>query len=74
MLFTFVLGVNEAAGFLFVASGEGNLFAGLGVFAVVGAPASAKRAVTIFHGRVHVVSMNPLAGPALISSETAVPQ
>ena len=68
MLFAFVLGVDEAVGFLAVGGGEGFLFAGMGVFAVVEAPAPAERAVTILHVRVHVMSMNPLADAALTSS------
>ena len=44
MLFAFVLGVNEPAGFLLVGGGEGFLFARLSVLAVLDAPAPAERA------------------------------
>jgi len=44
------------------------LLAGVGVFAVVNAPGPAERVVTMLHGRVHVMSMNPLADRGLASS------
>jgi hypothetical protein len=46
MLVAFVLGMHQALGFLFVAGGEGDLFAGVGVFAVVNAPAPAEQTVS----------------------------
>ena len=68
VLGAFVLGVDQSGGLLLVPGGERLLLAGVGVFAVINAPTPAKRAVTILHIRVHVLSMNPPAAPPLTSS------
>jgi len=66
VLLAFVLGLDEALGFIAAGGAEGDLFAGLSVLAIEDAPAAAKQTVTLFH--VHVLSMNLLAGAALARS------
>jgi hypothetical protein len=65
----FVSGGDEAERLVFVAGFEGVLLFGYEVFAVVGAPATAEHAETVFHLLIHVVSMNHPLPPPLASSE-----
>jgi hypothetical protein len=50
----FVARVNEALSFTFIGGLEGLLFAGLGIFDVVGAPAAAEQTETVFHFVTHI--------------------
>jgi hypothetical protein len=58
--FVFVLGGDEAIGFVLVAGLEGFLFAGGVVLIIVNSPRAKEYAVSLFHVIFHVMTMNQL--------------
>ena len=58
-VFGFVLGGDEAVGFVLVSRFEGFLFPGNDVFGVESAPAAAEHPVTIFHLMSHGYEHEP---------------